>query len=1348
MGVPRANTASTIPLAEFINLFNKAGLSVPPGGGGELTEADRLALNTILNANIDQFQVGSVNGVKNADTLAAPVYLGNLNADNSYRIRQVGQQLHFERYSTVTSQYEIITTFGASVTTDAIRLNRDPFAFVAIVETDGTVRNAMRATTQTLGVDVGSTFGETFLTTSNRAIKAQKIGEDATTIIRALTDDTLVTNSHDVPHISSSSISGDPIDASSTVAFLFNVQEAGVLFNVRIFDVDTNRYAYEAFTEDQFANGQGFTTTSGFTSYDLNPPYSIASGTNQRIEVRFASDVTLVGGTYSGNFLVNWGATSAPINFKEIVAIPNWIADREYIDGIPSGVRSWIYEEDRIWQLKNGQDGVQTGTFDDNRSKWQILDNPQSQIDSLNTRVLTLENTAFNSGRSFVRFNDGFTIDRNNLATFEDKNIIYTAKNDKAPDNPTAPNVNLPNDAEIQASAETYPISFEFTHLGGSVVSETTNRLRLLIDGVQIANITRDQVVVVTKTADGVDYVVNEGNFDPGDTILPTGVFNLKTDTPIDNIANIAAELSGITLVAGDAFLVSVGGTWSGYTVPDNSILVAIVNGASTLDDPDNNDWLLLDNPRVNAESAAFLANYTRDGIAFNANRNITVDPSNVLEFNAIASGTPLEREVGTNTQGFNRSITYANVPIQFTDLIGGRLQLGIFFNLTSTSGFPPEWLNMTITYPGGIVFDFPLNGAPLNGMFVAEIDVPTVDYTAALNQDATVSLFYNFTGVSFFGSYTINSLVNMSTGRLHQAVSQIAQVESLAVEARLTTQINALRGDVDQEDASIEALIPRVSPYLNLPVSTPDVYARFLNSNGVDSFPSDVDAMTLVSPSNPRFEGNNVALYVAVRPGGIRQLNNITQSTSIFLDDSTPNVDLGESLRSSDGFTYFIYRVTSLTASDVYEVDAITQEQVVAWQNSINNLDADIARIDAELKHALLNLSDDVVSVFENDVNVTEEVDPVILPSAYNEGLGSTGSQTIFYETDPNTFDGTVLKSKPIEDNKGTDRYRNKLVYMDKATVYQNQTYLTAFDGTTSTDLIEYINGTFFGKVFVPSIPGGTVITTIYPNIQNRVSGPGIWNNIPALTFVNGVPVPLADEVFFTGNVPPVTTGVTIQYRGHANGNIFGTGSIVLPANQDSISFILDDGGEQATVQVRRRTNNRISVSVTERVNTGLPTINDVEVILSYQDIRVVPATPATTRTVEIEHVTQGKDQVFGIKADASGNLILIGSLREINTGYPFTTLFNASETGFLSIAADNSVFLDYEDIDIIASTIVSLEDHSVLPQLGLFTTNYTHETVLNFTVQMTVRDSSDVERNVGNVLTDLLSRVTALEA
>lgn len=968
-------------------------------------------------------------------------------------------------------------------------------------------------------------------------------------------------------------------------------------------------------------------------------------------------------------------------------------------------------------------------------------DEVEAQIATVQQDITTLQNTAFNSGRSFLRFNDGFTIDDTNLAVYEDKNIIYTAKNDKPLDNATRPDVNLPTDAQIATAGESYPITFEFTHLGGSAVFTDRNVVRFFLDGVMLGSILRDQVVVITKEGVGQDYQLSSGSFDPNDTILPTGVFNLKVDTPISDAITTTTELSGVTIVAGDAFLVEQGGDWGQYsndsTIPSGSILVALVNNASLVNELTNDDWLLLDNPRVNAKSASFLANFAQDGVRFNGSRNVQVDPANVSETTSVASGLPLTRQILTGGgSGITfRSLRYNNVPLQFSDIVGGQMTINISFNTLQSSGSLPELTEFIIELDDKS-FTFPLSGISVDsGNALVTIEVAQLDFTSSLNTNANVILNYQFRGAMYNGSYTISGLTNSAKGRLNDAVTFIAQQEASLAEARVDTKLTSLAEDIDNDGSSLEAIQQRISPYKDVTQFTPDSEVLFLDSTGSDLFPATLTELTSVSASNPRFTGGDVALYVATVAGASYTLKNITQSTVLDLQDSEATVDLGESLNDGTS-TYFVYRITGLTSGDVYEVDRVTSEQVVAWPDDINNLQDDIARIDAELEHGVLNLPDAVVHVLENQVDVAEEATPNILATDYNRSLSGNNTQTVFYEPSPTTPGSGVTTSKPFSDLSG-NQVRRKLLYFPANTDYSNSAYLSAFDGTTSRDLIEYVDGVFNAKVFVPAIPAGSVIDTIYPAQATRVSGAGIWQSLAATTTHNGFPEPIDDELFFTRNIPTTATNIAIQYRGHANGNIFGTGTTTLNgvggSAEVATTFTLDDGGEQVFVEVRYYpSTRRIRLSVTESVSAGLPTINDIQVILSYSNIRTVPSTPATVRDVPIEF-EHPQGQVFAIKPSSTSTLIIVGDRTEIDTGYSYTTLFGGSEGGHLVSTGENNTFLNYENFDPISSTVTGLENHATLPQFGLFSTKYTHSTIVNLDAQLTVRNEAGDTVNVG---------------
>lgn len=133
-----------------------------------------------------------------------------------------------------------------------------------------------------------------------------------------------------------------------------------------------------------------------------------------------------------------------------------------------------------------GTEGLMDSVNVDITSDEVAESNVRDAVVTLRTQVTSLINSNFNSNRAFIKFNDGITIDRTNIATYEDRNLIYAARNDKGDGNANRPDINLPNDVEIAASGVPYPITFEVTHLGGTIVSATDNIIRYFLDGGQI----------------------------------------------------------------------------------------------------------------------------------------------------------------------------------------------------------------------------------------------------------------------------------------------------------------------------------------------------------------------------------------------------------------------------------------------------------------------------------------------------------------------------------------------------------------------------------------------------------------------------------------------------------------------------------------------------------------------------------------------------------------------------------------------------------------------------------------------------------------------------------------------
>lgn len=607
-------------------------------------------------------------------------------------------------------------------------------------------------------------------------------------------------------------------------------------------------------------------------------------------------------------------------------------------------------------------------------------------------------------------------------------------------------------------------------------------------------------------------------------------------------------------------------------------------------------------------------------------------------------------------------------------------------------------------------------------------------DFTNSTVRHYTRNTTYNYSFLSTVAvvltqvqdHYTINPItVNLTPN--------VSNVQENQLSPDVVEKLNATPASVGIS----QPIDPYLTRKITLTHNSDYGQAYFLSTSATAAYPSQLSDFDQVSEANPRYQATDVVLFVAVAEPDTYVLLNTTTDDLLPLQSGVPNVEVIESF-TDNGITYFVFRVANITSGNRFEVQRVTREEVLAIENSINELENDVTTIQA----SEAKISDEVRGILENDVTVTEETSPNKVPSAFNNSLGDNGTQKIYIEGTPGTPSGGALNSDVISVSPPA-RERNKLVYIGRDHVYANADLLTGFDGVSNTrTLAIFQQNAIFARQVVPAIPASTVTDTIYPAPSNLVSGANIWQTIEALTFVNGVPVPEADELFFTRDIPTSATTLTIQYRGHANGNIFGAGSTTL-ANvggnaEVSTSVTINDGSESATIEIRYYPSTRqIRVTVIEQVSQGLPTISDVQVILSWQETRTVPATNQSVKSVEIERVaTTGRSNVIGVKPSATGTIILVGSEREVDTGFLYTDVFGATLGGYLTVFSDHGEFFDYQDITPTDQTITLLEQNSNNPNFNLFDTNYTHETVLSFDVALQAENSQGDAVNLGEEL------------
>ena len=515
--------------------------------------------------------------------------------------------------------------------------------------------------------------------------------------------------------------------------------------------------------------------------------------------------------------------------------------------------------------------------------------------------------------------------------------------------------------------------------------------------------------------------------------------------------------------------------------------------------------------------------------------------------------------------------------------------------------------------------------------------------------------------------------------------------------------------------DPRFDELEPYVSPAITITLRDADIHARFMNATATTDYPSDLGGFTQVDAVNPRFVSTGTVVFLATPEPGDFLLKNITTKNETPLVQQTANVDLIESV-SDSGTTYFVFRVTDLTSGHTFEIDRLTSQTLPKWSYQIDTLQKAVTSIQDMLTHAVFDISEQVLDLFRNNMSVRQDDQSQTLVTDYNKSLGAGDTPKVFMEPAPNAPVDGVVTSRPMSELVG-DLAGNKLVYLNEES-YASQPYLWGYDGANQTNLITYENGVFNAKVFIAATSASTTSEPVYPAPSNRVSGPDQWINVPTITFLNGRPTTLADEVFFTRNIPIEVVDLKIDYRSHANGSLFITDMTTLPGIggsdpvQTSVTF--SSGDESATLEVRWYPSQRqIRASVTEQVFTGLPTINDVEVKLSFLQERTTPATSATTRDVPLENLSEGP-QVFAV-TEQDGSLVLVGSTATIDTNRTFTQVFGAGLTGHLSARGESGVFFDFSGFLPTTLTIQDLENHATLTMYGLFEILHSTDAVLD---------------------------------
>ncbi len=912
-------------------------------------------------------------------------------------------------------------------------------------------------------------------------------------------------------------------------------------------------------------------------------------------------------------------------------------------------------------------------------------------------------------------------------------------------------------------------IQVAFNALNGQVT--TAEGLIAAVQSLSAANQSAAAVNAAAIAINVQEITTIENSLIPGLTLNGTPLL-FQPDNTADVSGSTITGLPAAGLIqAFYAYEVTTGGTAFGVNVIAGDFIVATQLNPS-LNTSQTGDWVVFSGAQrpsvLTVAQALLLQNFSRVGGRFDWNQNVFVNEANVQASDLPATGVPLALAYSDATtdpaQATARTRLFSNRALQLSNIsdAGGVLALTLRTEVNSYSGFAPTLTSIAIEF-GGSTFTFPLNQqADLDTIKTLKLTIPAADYSATKNVNANITLNYNYSGAHFDGSVTILALVFSNTGPLHDAVLAIAATEANAVQNALTPRIEALESEVATEEGinNVPRFEERISPLFRL-------NGREVNANEAyfaSSQPANLAAMTRVSPEHSTFTATTTTVYVGV-PGSDGKTHILRNTTTSVEQTLTPGAAQGDANLSvvSSFASLFIYEVTGIAVDDVLQVVDATVETLVKWPYDLDNLQQEADTLRSLIDNLAINNLPPGTLDWLLHILITEEANPTLQPTSFNF-LSGDGSQPLAsIETSPNAFSSGLKTSEEIlPDGQTLDGLTGrKIAYAPAFHAASVADVVSAVNsgGTVTQEIVRRNGAVYEASIRIPGHGAGSRTAIRYPSPATRVSGEGIWQDIPTLTFRNGIPVPEADELFFTRNLPPSSRTLTIQYRGIANGNVFGAAQTTLAnvgagAGETATSFVLNDGGETATVEVRWYPNGRIRVSVTERVNAGLPTISSVQVILSWTEQVTTPAQADGLRRVVIADYIPDDTQLFmfapeddSSNRDASSTLHIATQNGVWDTQFTYDALFGSNNSGALRIARDavapgapDPIFYNHRGVALREDLAASLFNVRAQPRNGLFRAIQGIQTVAQFSTPVKFPKRSTVTQATRNIdLSDL---------
>lgn len=987
----------------------------------------------------------------------------------------------------------------------------------------------------------------------------------------------------------------------------------------------------------------------------------------------------------------------------------------------------------------------------------------------LRTDVNALVNAGTNTplSSSFVTFQDSLTINAATIVLYNGISAIYTSLTDKSTF------INLPTDAQIASASIPYPVVFEFTHLGGQSRGNDNLLLVNVIEGEdgiatpsnavqRFTTLRFGDVSVFEKTSATANWTEVRSAAQEG---LPSGLFTLRGDFVIDDITAIATQLADATISQGDAFLVEKGGNYFGTTIGDQDVIVAANNNPSLL--TTSTDWLVVRqtaNASVTPDNTLLLSSFTRSGIRFDGNRNVFVNESNVI-MDTNTSGDQGSTAFIAITPSFdgstNQTLDLVTSPFQWSDLIGGRLALDVEFGAIQTSGSLPQLVSIVFRYQDasgtGTTFTFPLTNLSASfGRRTVSINIPNANYVGILNRSvSSVVLNVRFSGQSFSGQVTFHRFVNTRTGTLHDPIFEIAATAAANAVAPVRAQVNTLLSGAGVDASTLADLERRSSPLRSVQSFVTDPGDAFFQSTTASaSFPSSLTGLTRVDPDHNIFTTTSALLFVAVRSSVSHVFRNITQDQQFPLTaaegQTNASLDLGASFLVN-GESYFVFLVSNLGIGNEVTVLETSSSQVVAWQNDIDNLNADVEQIRQALRvDPILNLPRETISWLTNDFVITQQETTTLVPSPLNAGFDPNGLQAFFAQTGPVPARAGAEQNTAAVNAAPAARRGRKLVYLPLTNQADGQTLIQGqFVTNSGTVNLVVRDGTNVAiRRFLPAVPQTTRTVTRRPVPANTVATD--WFLIPLGS--GSTREPLDDQLTFVSNLPNTSSTVTLHYRYVSNGQ----------AGPELTLDLLNAGGPNDTVanatislpngqtitmvwlwSVSRRV---LEVQLSPNADAGTRFIFDVEVRPEWTETITTPARSASSELIPaVTFGGSGSIPVFfspslptRTNMDASTMLVAIDDTL-IDTGYALSQLFGGTDNGHLNIDAGvDDAPVEVYDWEGTLNTDLSQQIFSAraLPYGGLFTEDHGSLTLARTDTQLEAVDAAGNPVNLASGL------------